>query len=116
MHERVRLSVNLNKVALIRNSRGGNFPDVIQFAKDCEAFGADGITVHPRPDQRHIRFDDIGQLKQIVTTELNVEGNPTDEFLKLVLQHQPHQCTLVPDRPSALTSDNGWDTVKEKGF
>ena len=116
MQERVRLSVNINKVALIRNSRGGNLPDLVQVARDCEAYGADGITIHPRPDQRHIRYDDVGLLKQIVTTELNVEGNPTDEFLDLVIRHQPHQCTLVPDSPSQLTSDSGWNTVKEKSF
>ena len=114
MHERVRLSVNINKVALIRNSRGGNLPDLLQVARDCETFGADGITVHPRPDQRHIRYEDVGLLKEIVTTELNVEGNPTDEFMQLVLLHKPHQCTLVPDHPSQLTSDSGWDTIREK--
>ncbi|HJW27787.1 MAG TPA: pyridoxine 5'-phosphate synthase, partial [Saprospiraceae bacterium] len=116
MQERVRLSVNINKVALIRNSRGGHLPDLIQFARNCEAYGADGITIHPRPDQRHIRFEDVGKLKEIVTTELNVEGNPTDDFMKLVLHHKPHQCTLVPDHPSALTSDSGWDTIKEQSF
>jgi len=116
MRERARLSVNINKVALLRNSRGGKLPDLVQFAKDCEAFGAEGITIHPRPDQRHIRYDDIGPIKSIVTTELNIEGNPTDEFLTLVLQHKPHQCTLVPDTVSQLTSDSGWDTVKEQSF
>jgi pyridoxine 5-phosphate synthase len=116
MRERARLSVNINKVALLRNSRGGKLPDLLQVAKDCEAFGAEGITIHPRPDQRHIRYDDIGPIKSIVTTELNIEGNPTDEFLALVLQHQPHQCTLVPDTESQLTSDSGWDTVKEHSF
>jgi pyridoxine 5-phosphate synthase len=116
MRERARLSVNINKVALLRNSRGGNLPDLLQVAKDCESFGAEGITVHPRPDQRHIRYDDIGPLKEIVSTELNIEGNPTDEFLQLVLLHQPHQCTLVPDSPSQLTSDSGWNTVKERSF
>lgn len=114
--ERVRLSVNVNKIALIRNSRGGNAPDLIQVARDCEAYGADGITIHPRPDQRHIRYSDIPELKAVVTTELNIEGNPTDEFLKQVLLHKPHQCTLVPDSPSALTSDKGWDTVKQRLF
>ncbi len=116
MRERTRLSVNINKVALIRNSRGGNLPDLIQVARDCESFGAEGITVHPRPDQRHVRFEDIGPLKEILTTELNIEGNPTASFMKLVLSHQPDQCTLVPDSPSQLTSDSGWDTVKEMGF
>lgn len=114
--EMVRLSVNINKIALIRNSRGGNAPDLLQVAKDCETFGADGITIHPRPDQRHIRYSDIPALKAIVTTELNIEGNPTEEFMQQVLSHKPHQCTLVPDSPSALTSDKGWDTVKEYGF
>jgi len=116
MREKTRLSVNINKVALLRNSRGGHLPDLIQVAKDCEAFGAEGITVHPRPDQRHIRYDDIGPLKSIVTTELNIEGNPIDEFMDLVLLHRPHQCTLVPDHPSQLTSDGGWDTIKERSF
>jgi pyridoxine 5-phosphate synthase len=85
-------------------------------AKDCESFGADGITIHPRPDQRHIRYDDIPKLKEIVTTELNIEGNPTAEFMKQVLEHKPHQCTLVPDSPSALTSDAGWDTISQRDF
>ena len=113
---KTKLSVNINKIALIRNSRGGNMPDLIQIARDCEAFGADGITVHPRPDQRHIRYEDVGALKEIVRTELNVEGNPTKEFMDLVLRNLPHQCTLVPDKPSALTSDSGWDTVAEKAY
>lgn len=111
-----RLSVNINKVALIRNSRGGNLPDLVQVAKDCEVFGAQGITVHPRPDERHIRYADVPALKSIVTTELNVEGNPTSSFMELVLQNKPHQCTLVPDSPDALTSDRGWDTIKEAAF
>ncbi len=106
-----RLSVNINKVALLRNSRGGNLPDLVQVAKDCEAFGAEGITVHPRPDQRHIRYDDVPALHAAVTTEFNIEGNPTREFMDLVLASPPHQCTLVPDTPSQLTSDAGWDTV-----
>ncbi|MBK9254595.1 MAG: pyridoxine 5'-phosphate synthase [Saprospiraceae bacterium] len=106
-----KLSVNINKIALIRNARGSNLPDLVQIATDCEAFGADGITVHPRPDQRHVRIDDIPKLKEVVTTELNIEGYPTPEFLQMVLLHKPHQCTLVPDAPEALTSDNGWDTV-----
>ena len=112
----IKLSVNINKVALIRNSRGGNYPDLVQIAKDCEAFGADGITVHPRPDERHIRYSDIPALKEVLTTELNVEGNPTERFIKEVLLHKPHQCTLVPDSPSALTSDAGWNTKKENKF
>ena len=111
-----KLSVNINKIALIRNSRGGNYPDLIKVAHDCELFGADGITVHPRPDQRHIRYVDIPALKQLVTTELNIEGNPTDSFMELVLSNKPHQCTLVPDSPSALTSDKGWDTIKRKNI
>lgn len=114
--ERMRLSVNINKIALIRNSRGGNAPDLIQVAKDCESFGADGITIHPRPDQRHIRYSDIPALKAIISTELNIEGNPTEEFMQQVLAYKPHQCTLVPDSPSALTSDQGWDTLKESSF
>ncbi len=116
MYPPARLSVNLNKVALIRNSRGSNVPDLLQVAKDCESFGAEGITIHPRPDQRHIRFDDIPSLKAVVTTELNVEGKPTPEFMALVLQHVPHQCTLVPDHPSQLTSDSGWDTQRDQGW
>ncbi|MBK8194423.1 MAG: pyridoxine 5'-phosphate synthase [Lewinellaceae bacterium] len=108
-----RLSVNINKVALLRNSRGGNLPDLVQVAKDCEAFGAQGITVHPRPDQRHIRYDDVPALRAVVTTEFNIEGNPTREFLDLVLANPPHQCTLVPDAPAQLTSDAGWDTVTD---
>ena len=106
-----RLSVNINKVALLRNSRGGNLPDLVQVARDCEAFGAEGITVHPRPDQRHVRYDDIPALKAVVTTEFNIEGNPDRAFLDLVLANLPHQCTLVPDAPAQLTSDAGWDTV-----
>lgn len=106
-----RLSVNINKVALIRNSRGANLPDLVQVALDCEAFGAEGITVHPRPDQRHIRYDDVPLLHAAVTTEFNIEGNPTRDFLDLVLAWPPHQCTLVPDTPAQLTSDAGWDTV-----
>lgn len=111
-----KLSVNLNKVALIRNSRGGNLPDVIQVAKDCEQFGADGITMHPRPDERHARYSDIPALKQIVKTELNVEGYPGERFLKMIHEVVPHQCTLVPDPPGALTSDNGWDTISNKSL
>lgn len=111
-----RLSVNLNKVALIRNARGGNIPDLVEVAKDCERFGADGITVHPRPDQRHTRYTDLAPLKSVVTTEFNIEGNPTSEFLKIVLEIKPHQCTLVPDAPDALTSDAGWNTLKHRDF
>lgn len=111
-----RLSVNLNKVALIRNARGSNLPDLVQIAKDCEAFGAQGITVHPRPDERHIRYADIPLLKEVVRTEFNIEGNPTPRFVEMTLAHKPHQVTLVPDKPGALTSDAGWDTVREKDF
>lgn len=105
-----RLSVNINKIALIRNARGSNFPDLIQFAKDCETFGAEGITVHPRPDERHIRFSDLQPLKDIVQTEFNIEGYPNEKFINTVLQVKPHQVTLVPDPPGVLTSDSGWDT------
>lgn len=111
-----RLSVNINKVALLRNARGGNLPDLIQFARDCEAYGAEGITIHPRPDQRHIRYSDIPALKAVITTEFNIEGNPTPEFLDLVLTYPPHQCTLVPDAAHQLTSDHGWDTHEQAAF
>ncbi len=111
-----RLSVNINKVALLRNARGGNLPDLIQTAKDCEAFGAEGITVHPRPDERHIRYSDVPLLKQVVATEFNIEGNPTERFMRLVLDNRPDQCTLVPDAPDALTSDHGWDTLTHADF
>lgn len=111
-----RLSVNINKVALIRNSRANNFPDLIEFAEDCERFGAEGITVHPRPDQRHIKYSDLPLLKKKVKTELNIEGYPSSEFLKLMQQIQPAQCTLVPDAPNALTSHEGWDTIAHKAL
>jgi len=111
-----RLSVNINKIALIRNARGGNLPDIFQISKDIESYGADGITVHPRPDERHIRYSDIPKLKKIVTTEFNIEGNPNPKFMQLVLENRPHQCTLVPDAPDALTSDSGWDTIKNKNY
>jgi len=111
-----KLSVNINKIALIRNARGGNLPNIFQISKDIESYGADGITVHPRPDERHIRYSDIPKLKEIVTTEFNIEGNPNPKFMQLVLQNKPHQCTLVPDAPDALTSDNGWDTIKHKNY
>ncbi len=113
---RARLSVNVNKVALLRNSRGANLPDLRQVAIDCEKFGAEGITVHPRPDERHIKYSDVPILKEITTTEFNIEGNPIDRFLKLTLDNKPHQCTLVPDSPDQLTSDTGWDTVKNESF
>ncbi len=111
-----RLSVNINKIATLRNARGGNVPNLLEIAKDCERFGAQGITVHPRPDERHIRYQDVRDLKPLVSTEFNIEGNPTDNFVKLVLQNKPHQVTLVPDSPDALTSNAGWDTVKHFDF
>lgn len=106
------LSVNINKVATLRNARGENVPDVVKFAQDCEKFGADGITVHPRPDGRHITFDDVRNLSKVVTTEFNIEGFPSKEFIDLVLEVKPDQVTLVPDLPGALTSSEGWDTEK----
>ncbi|OYU97774.1 MAG: pyridoxine 5'-phosphate synthase [Bacteroidetes bacterium B1(2017)] len=112
-----KLSVNINKLALIRNSRGGNNPDLIKSALDCELFGADGITVHPRPDERHIRYSDTYELKKILHTEFNIEGNPKEQkFIDLVLATNPHQVTLVPDASNQLTSDHGWDTVGEKNY
>lgn len=111
-----RLSVNINKIALIRNSRGANLPDLLQVAKDCEAFGAQGITVHPRPDERHVKFADIPLLKKVVTTEFNIEGYPSAEFMRLVLDNHPDQCTLVPDPPGVLTSNSGWNTKLETRF
>ena len=111
-----RLSVNINKYALLRNSRGGNQPDLIQIAKDCERFGAEGITVHPRQDERHIRYSDVRPVQEIVTTEFNIEGFPDKRFLEMVLDVQPHQCTLVPDASNQLTSDHGWNTIAEKEF
>lgn len=111
-----KLSVNINKIATLRNARGGNRPNVVQAAKDCERFGAQGITVHPRPDERHIRYRDVYDLKEVVTTEFNIEGNPTPEFLKLVKDVKPAQATLVPDAPDAITSNAGWNTLKHKDF
>ena len=111
-----RLSVNVNKIAVLRNSRGGNLPDLLQVAQDCESFGAEGITVHPRPDERHIRYADVPALKPLVKTEFNIEGNPIPKFMQLVLDNKPTQCTLVPDDPNQLTSDSGWDTVKNEAF
>jgi pyridoxine 5-phosphate synthase len=112
-----RLSVNINKIATLRNSRGGDNPNLVQVAKDCERFGAEGITVHPRPDERHIRYQDVHDLAKIVTTEFNIEGNPKeDKFVALVLATQPHQVTLVPDALNQLTSDHGWDTVQEQDY
>ena len=112
-----KLSVNINKIATLRNSRGGNNPDLIQTTKDIERFGADGITVHPRPDERHIRYDDVFELKKIITTEFNIEGNCREQkFVDLVLANTPTQVTLVPDALGQLTSDHGWDTIKHKDF
>ena len=111
-----RLSVNVNKIATLRNARGGNVPDLLEFAKKCEEFGADGITIHPRPDERHIRYKDVFDLKEIVTTELNIEGYPDKRFIALIAQIKPEQVTLVPDAPNVLTSDSGWDTLKNKAF
>ena len=112
-----RLSVNINKIATLRNSRGGDNPNLVQVAKDCERFGAEGITVHPRPDERHIRYQDVHDLAKIVTTEFNIEGNPKeDKFVALVLAIRPHQVTLVPDALNQLTSDHGWDTVQEQDY
>ena len=113
---KTKLSVNINKVATIRNARGGNNPDILAVAKDCEAFGADGITVHPRPDERHIRRADVTALQGILRTEFNIEGYPTKEFMDLVLRVRPSQVTLVPDKPEQLTSNSGWDTVAEQDF
>jgi len=110
-----KLSVNINKIATLRNSRGGSQPNVVQVAIDCEKFGAEGITVHPRPDERHIRYQDVNDLKAIVKTEFNIEGNPTEKkFVELVLANKPTQVTLVPDALNALTSNAGWDTIKHK--
>ena len=106
-----RLSVNINKVATIRNARGGNNPDVLKVALDCERFGAEGITVHPRPDERHIRYSDVRNLKPLLTTEFNIEGYPSEDFIRLVEQVKPTQVTLVPDAHNVLTSNAGWNTV-----
>lgn len=111
-----RLSVNINKIATLRNARGGNNPDVVKVALDCERFGADGITVHPRPDERHIKSRDVYDLKSALLIELNIEGNPTKDFMDLVLDIIPSQVTLVPDSPSQITSNSGWDTVKNRAF
>ena len=110
------LSVNINKVATIRNARGGNMPDLLKFAKDCETFGADGITVHPRPDERHIRYADVYNLKPLIKTELNIEGYPSEKFVDLVLTVKPNQVTLVPDAPNAITSNEGWDVATNFEF
>ncbi len=111
-----KLSVNINKIATIRNARGGNIPDVHKAAIDCERFGADGITVHPRPDERHITYEDVRKIRPDITTEFNIEGYPSERFINLVCEVKPDQVTLVPDPPDALTSGAGWDTIKNKGF
>lgn len=111
-----KLSVNINKVATIRNARGGNNPDVQKVAVDCEKFGAQGITVHPRPDERHIRYQDVRDIKPLIKTELNIEGNPIDKYISLVLEVKPTQVTLVPDADNQITSNHGWDTVSNKSF
>ncbi len=114
--EMTRLSVNINKIATLRNARGGNNPDVIKTAMDCERFGAQGITVHPRPDERHIRYNDVLQLKNVVKTEFNIEGYPDERYMQLIREVKPAQATLVPDGPDAITSNAGWDTIKYADF
>ena len=111
-----KLSVNVNKVATLRNARGGNNPNVLQVALDCEKFGAQGITVHPRPDERHIRYKDVRDIRPMVTTEFNIEGNPIDKYIDLVLEVKPTQVTLVPDADNQLTSNHGWDTKANESF
>ncbi|MBO8473030.1 MAG: pyridoxine 5'-phosphate synthase [Bacteroidetes bacterium] len=111
-----KLSVNINKIATLRNARGGNMPDVVKAASDCEKFGAQGITVHPRPDERHIRYSDVPAIKAVINTEFNIEGNPIPKFMDLVLKVRPAQATLVPDAENVLTSNAGWDTVANKSF
>jgi pyridoxine 5-phosphate synthase len=111
-----RLSVNINKIATLRNARGGNNPNVIQAGIDCERFGAQGITVHPRPDERHIRFSDVIELKKVVTTEFNIEGYPDERYINLIKKVKPAQATLVPDKPDAITSNAGWDTIKNEKY
>jgi pyridoxine 5-phosphate synthase len=111
-----KLSVNINKIATIRNARGGNIPNVLNAAINCQIYGADGITVHPRPDERHIRYRDVIEIRTIIKTEFNIEGNPSDSFVDLVLSVKPHQVTLVPDRHDAITSNAGWDTLKNRSF
>ena len=109
----VRLSVNINKIATLRNARGGNMPDLLKMAADCEKFGANGITVHPRPDERHITYADVYDLKPIVSTEFNIEGFPSRQFVDMVKEVKPEQVTLVPDGPDVLTSNAGWDTIEK---
>ena len=111
-----KLSVNINKIATLRNSRGGNEPNIVDFAADIQSFGADGITIHPRPDERHIKYDDVFALKNEVYTEFNIEGNPIDKFMKLVIDVQPTQVTLVPDKVDAITSNSGWNTIEYKNM
>ena len=111
-----RLSVNINKIATLRNSRGGDMPNLLKVASDLQKFGAQGITIHPRPDQRHIRYDDALALPSILTTEFNIEGNPIPKFINLVIKIKPDQVTLVPDAEDAITSNSGWDTIKHKDF
>ena len=111
-----KLSVNVNKIATLRNARGGNMPDLLKIVPDIESFGAQGITIHPRPDERHIRYQDARDLKGLITTEYNIEGNPVEKFIKLVLELKPDQVTLVPDEVDAITSNAGWDTLKNKSF
>jgi len=111
-----RLSVNINKIATLRNARGGNYPSVTDAAANCQKFGAQGVTIHPRPDERHIRRQDVFDIKPLITTEFNIEGYPSDDFLKMVIQVKADQATLVPDGHDQLTSDHGWDTVKHKNF
>lgn len=111
-----KLSVNINKIATLRNSRGGDVPNVVQFAVDVQKFGAQGVTIHPRPDERHIRYQDVYDLKPVVYTEYNIEGNPVTSFVEMVLQVKPTQVTLVPDAEDAITSNAGWDTIKHKDF
>ena len=111
-----KLSVNINKIATLRNSRGGDTPNVVQFARDVQRFGAEGVTVHPRPDERHIRYQDVYDLKPVVHTEFNIEGNPIPKFIDIVLEVKPIQVTLVPDAEDAITSNAGWDTIKNKSF
>src|SRR5690606_25090222 len=111
-----KLSVNINKIATLRNSRGGDVPNVVQFAVDVQKFGAQGVTIHPRPDERHIRYQDVYDLKPVVDTEYNIEGNPIPSFIDMVLQVKPTQVTLVPDAEDAITSNAGWDTIKHKDF
>jgi pyridoxine 5-phosphate synthase len=111
-----KLSVNINKIATLRNSRGGDTPNLVQFAKDVQRFGAEGVTIHPRPDERHIRYQDVYDLKPVVHTEFNIEGNPIQKFIDIVLEVKPTQVTLVPDAEDAITSNAGWDTLKHKNF